>query len=68
MEQASGGIMAGIRAFSAHLPLTSIFYSNAVVTLHCSSALRLLSGEYRCLVLVDYLKPSTLLVLSFLLF
>ena len=56
MEQASGSILTGIRAFSAHLlSLTCLFYyySITVVVLYCSSVLRLLSGEYRCLVLVD---------------
>ena len=39
MEQARGSIMTGIRAFSAHLPLTSIlyyyYYSISIVALYC---------------------------------
>ena len=45
MEQASGRIMTGIRAFFAHLPLTSLLWLS-----YCSSVLRLFSGEYRWLV------------------
>ena len=52
--------MTGIRALSAHLPLTYLllfyYYSITVVALYCSSVLRLLSGEYRCLVLLDYVE------------
>ena len=47
MEQAIGSIMTGIRAFSAHLPLTSLLWSSTC----CFSALRLVSGECLCLVL-----------------
>ena len=46
MEQASGSFMTGIRrAFSAHLPLTSLFLwlSSAISSVLCL----LLSGEYR---------------------
>ena len=31
MEQASGGFMSGIRAFSAHLPLTSLLWPYSVL-------------------------------------
>ena len=51
MEQASGSTMTGIRAFSAHLPLTSLllFYYYSIITvvaLYCFSALRLLYTIY----------------------
>ena len=53
MEQASRSFMTGIRAFSASSASHYLFF----VTLYCSSVLRLLSGEYRCLVL----KPDVYL-------
>ena len=33
MEQASGSAITGIRAFSAHLPLTSLLYSTTILLL-----------------------------------
>ena len=33
MEQASGSIMAGIRAFSAYLPLTSLLWPSTALRL-----------------------------------
>ena len=59
MEQTSGSIMIGTRAFSAHLPLTSLLIITVVVALYRFSALRLLllSGEYRCLLMrVEYVE------------
>ena len=55
MEQATGSIVTGIRAFSANLPLSSLLWP--------STALRLfvyyrLSGEYRVSVSKHQIQPE----------
>ena len=59
MEQASGSTMTGIRAFSAHLPLTSLllfyYYYITVVTLYCFSALGILYTIYYTLDTIYYI-------------
>ena len=52
MKQASGSFMTGIRAFSAHLLLTSLSWPSTYI----SSVLCLLSGEYRCSYFPDYVE------------
>ena len=48
-EQASGSFMTGMRAFSAHLSLTSLLWPSTAFQFFVYYIV--LSGEYRCLVL-----------------
>ena len=61
MRQASGSIMTGIRTtFSAHLPLISLLWPSTALRLRLLS----LSGECRCLVLLDYVQDNYVVVVD----